>query len=137
MILLDTDVMIDVLRAYAPALKWLDNLGNAPVGLPGLVALELIQGCRNREEQRRVEKSLQNYKLFWPTAADSNRALHDFLRVHLKSGIGMIDTLIAATAIGLDVPLATFNARHYRMIRTLNARRVSSGVSGGVVAILT
>ncbi len=69
MILLDTDVMIDVLRAYAPALGWLDGLGNAPVGLPGLVALELVQGCRNREEQRRVEKSLQNYKLFWPTAA--------------------------------------------------------------------
>lgn len=119
MILLDTDVMIDVLRAYAPALGWLDGLGNAPVGLPGLVALELVQGCRNREEQRRVEKSLQNYKLFWPTAADSNRALHDFLRVHLKSGIGMIDTLIAETAIGLDVPLATFNDRHYRVIRTL------------------
>jgi predicted nucleic acid-binding protein len=119
MILLDTDIIVDVMRAYAPALAWLNSLDDAPVGLPGLVALELVQGCRNREEQRRVEKSLQKYQLFWPTAADSDRALHDFLRVHLKSGIGMIDTLIAQTAIGLGVPLATFNARHYRVIRAL------------------
>ncbi len=119
MILLDTDIMIDVLRAYVPALGWLDGLGDTAVGLPGLVALELVQGCRNRAEQRRVEKALQDYKLFWPTAADSDRALHAFLRVHLKSGIGMIDTLIAETATGLGVPLATFNARHYRVMRTL------------------
>ena len=50
MILLDTDILIDVLRAHAPALHWLEGLGDAPVGLPGLVALELVQGCRNRHE---------------------------------------------------------------------------------------
>lgn len=119
MILLDTDVMIDVLRAHAPALAWLSSLGNAPIGLPGLVALELVQGCRNRAEQQRVEKVLKDHKLYWPTAADSDRALHDFLRLHLKGGIGVNDTLIAETAIGLNVPLATFNVRHYRSIRSL------------------
>jgi predicted nucleic acid-binding protein len=123
MILLDTDVMIDVLRAYAPALAWLNGLGDAPVGLPGLVALELVQGCRNRVEQQRIEKLLTPFKLYWPTAADSDRALHDFLRLHLKGGIGLLDTLIAETAIGLGVPLATFNARHYRAIRTLTTQQ--------------
>lgn len=120
MILLDTDILIDVLRAHAPALHWLEGLGDAPVGLPGLVALELVQGCRNRHEQWRVENAIRKYQLFWPTAGDSDRALRSFSSVHLKSGIGILDALIAETAIGLGVPLATFNARHYRVLRTLS-----------------
>lgn len=119
MILLDTDILVDVLRAHAPALHWLEGLNDSPVGLPGLVALELVQGCRNRSEQHRVEKAIHKYQLFWPTSADSGRALHSFTLVHLKSGIGILDTLIAETAIGLGAPLATFNARHYRVFRNL------------------
>jgi predicted nucleic acid-binding protein len=53
--LLDTDVMIDVLGGFAPALTWLGTLGYAPIGLPGLVAMELLQGCRNLMDQNRLE----------------------------------------------------------------------------------
>lgn len=119
MILLDTDVLVDVLRAHAPALTWLKRLDGTVVGLPGLVALDKLQGCRNRQEQQRVEKAIEKYQLFWPTAADGDRALHTFSLVHLKSGIGILDALIAETAVGLGAPLATFNARHYRVIRAL------------------
>ena len=52
MILIDTDVMVDIMRRYAPAVAWLDSLGSETTGLPGLVAMELLQGCRNREEQQ-------------------------------------------------------------------------------------
>jgi len=45
MILLDTDVMIDVLRGYDPAVTWLQRLQYQEIGLPGLVAMELLQGC--------------------------------------------------------------------------------------------
>lgn len=50
MLLLDTDVMIDVLRGYDPALEWLRSLADEMIGLPGFVAMELLQGCRNRQE---------------------------------------------------------------------------------------
>jgi predicted nucleic acid-binding protein len=36
MILLDTDVMIDVLRRYPPAVAWLESLGNEEIRLPVL-----------------------------------------------------------------------------------------------------
>ena len=62
MILLDTDVLIDVLRAPPPALAWLHRLDEAVIGLPGLVAVALIQGCRNRREQQRVEKEIEKYQ---------------------------------------------------------------------------
>jgi len=56
MVLLDTDVAIDVLRNHAPARTWLQGLGAAPVGLPGFVVMELLQGCQNKAEQQRVEQ---------------------------------------------------------------------------------
>jgi len=58
MILLDTDVMIDVLRKYPLAISWLNELESEMIGIPGLVAMELLQGCRNREEQKLVENTL-------------------------------------------------------------------------------
>jgi hypothetical protein len=52
--LLDTDVTIDLLRDHPPAVAWISGLGSAPIGLPGLVAMELLQGCKNQGEQRRL-----------------------------------------------------------------------------------
>jgi len=50
MILLDTDIMIDLLRNYPPAVVWLRSLGDEEIALPGFVVMELIQGCRNKAE---------------------------------------------------------------------------------------
>jgi predicted nucleic acid-binding protein len=51
MILLDSDVMIDLLRQHPPATQWFDTLGeDVEVVLPGYVVMELIQGCRNKME---------------------------------------------------------------------------------------
>lgn len=55
MILLDTDVMIDLLRQYPPPMRWLDALDEEEeIALPGFVVMELVQGCRSKREQRRL-----------------------------------------------------------------------------------
>ena len=51
--LLDSDVMVDVLRNHPPAVAWLNGLSSTPVSLPGIVAMELLQGCPNLAEQQR------------------------------------------------------------------------------------
>src|SRR5215471_11635984 len=99
--LLDTDVMVDFLRGYPPAVAWLTALP-PPVGLPGIVAMELIQGCRNLAEQQRVEKELKRFALYWPTAADCLRAYHDFAAYHLSQALGLLDAFIAHSAVGLN-----------------------------------
>ncbi len=119
MLLLDTDVMIDVMRRYQPALVWLQESAVAPIALPGLVAMELIQGCRRRDEQQRIENGLRRYPLYWPMQTDCTRALADFSNFHLSHGLGLLDALIAETAVGLNLPLVTFNEKHYRVISNL------------------
>jgi predicted nucleic acid-binding protein len=48
--------MIDILRGHLPALQWLKSLGGEEIGLCGIVVMELIQGCQNQGEIRKLEK---------------------------------------------------------------------------------
>src|SRR4030065_2882911 len=96
---LDTAVMIDVLRKHSPAVAWLQASPTEELGLPGLVVMELLQGCRTLGEQQRVEALLRPYILYWPTQTDCARALADFTAYHLSQNLGVLDSLIAGRAI--------------------------------------
>jgi predicted nucleic acid-binding protein len=108
--------MIDVLRRYPPALTWLESLGDEELLLPGFVVMELLQGCRNKAEQEKLEEELQPYAVTWPSAETCNEARAAFANVHLSHGLGLLDALIGQTAVALQVPLCTFNDKHYAAI---------------------
>ena len=119
MILLDTDVMVDLLRQYPPAVAWLDSLGEEEIVLPGFVVMELIQGCRTRAEQEKVERELGAYSVAWPSPGTCDEALSVFARYRLSHGLGILDALIGQIAVALDLPLYTFNQKHYAPIPNL------------------
>lgn len=115
MLLLDTDVLIDVQRGHEPAVAWLASLPERP-SVPGIVAMELIQGASNARQVREALKLVAPLPNVWPTEADCGRALSDFAAYHVSQGLGLLDALIAACAIGKAATLCTFNARHYRSV---------------------
>ncbi len=54
MYVLDTDILIDVLRGHKPAIAWFTTLSELP-SVSGFVVMELIQNCQNKQEvQRRI-----------------------------------------------------------------------------------
>lgn len=120
--LLDTDIMIDILRGYEPALKWLGTLEDAP-GLPGFVVMELMLGCRNKQEMNSLQSRLSSFSIHWPTQADFDRALSAFSVVRLSHGLGILDVLIGECAIGLDASLCTFNVKHFEALADLTTKQ--------------
>jgi hypothetical protein len=78
--LLDTDVLIDIQREYAPALTWFATLTELPT-VPGLVVMELIQDAQNAHQVRQALRLVAPLPVVWPTAADCQRALTDFMRI--------------------------------------------------------
>ncbi len=117
MILLDTDVLIDLLRRYTPAVEWFAALpDDEEIVVPGFVVMELIQGCRDKPEQDRVQRVLAFCGVVWPSATDCDKALALFATYHLSHNAGLLDALIGQTAVALGVPLRTFNQRHYGFI---------------------
>jgi predicted nucleic acid-binding protein len=115
MLVLDTDVLIDVQRGHTAALAWFASLADLP-SVPGLVVMELIQGAQNSRQVRDVLRLTAPLPIVWPTTADCQRALADFTAFHLSQGLGLLDALIAFIAVGLSADLCTFNDKHYRIV---------------------
>lgn len=113
--ILDTDVLIDFQRSRPGAKAWLRSLSGSPM-ICGISALELIQDSRNTFHVSMALRLLRPFQVVWPTAADGERALELFGYLHLSHGIDLTDTLIASCAMGLGVPLATCNVKHFRAI---------------------
>lgn len=120
--LLDTDVLIDVLRGHPPAVEWFAGLLQLPA-VPGYVVMELIQDADNSDRIRKALKLVEPLPVVWPTPAQCDRALDDLRELHLSHGLGLIDALIAACAVGHDASLLTFNTKHYRMLSELSVRQ--------------
>jgi len=83
------------------------------------VVMELLQDARDAHETRRSLKLVAPFAIVWPSEADCARALSDFTAYHLSHGLGLLDSLIAACAIGRSATLYTFNARHYQAVPDL------------------
>jgi predicted nucleic acid-binding protein len=113
--LLDTDVLIDIQRGYAPALAWFTGITELP-SIPGLVVMELIQDAQNMQQVRRALRLVAPLPIIWPTEVDCERALSDFTAYHLSHSLGLIDVMVGACAVGLSATLCTFNVKHYRVI---------------------
>jgi predicted nucleic acid-binding protein len=118
MLILDTDVLIDIQRGNIPAINWFAGLPELPV-VPGFVAMELMQDAQNSDQIRQVQQLIAPLTIVWPSTIDCNLALQLFSRLHLSHRLGLIDSLIAATALGHNATLCTFNLKHYRNIEEL------------------
>ncbi len=118
MLILDTDILIDVQRGHAAALVWFAGLTDLP-SVRGLVVMELIQGAQDARQVREALRLTAPLPVVWPTTADCQRALADFTAFHLSHGLGLLDALIAAIAVGLSAELCTFNDKHDRIVPSL------------------
>ena len=109
--LLDTVVIVDVLRKYAPALDWLKD--QPEPGITSVVWMEIIEGAWDRAAQEEAVKVLRDFELVPIMQQDLDWAVRQMLKYQLSHQIGMADALIAAVSHRLDIPLYTPNLKHY------------------------
>jgi len=121
-VMLDTDVLIEVLRGRAQTGNWLRSLGARRIGISVLTRLEILQGAQNRREQTLLAREMNRYTLIHLEHADSEAALDWFESFHLSHSVGIMDCLIAAAALRLGVPLYSFNLKHYSALAGLDVR---------------
>ncbi len=122
MVLVDTDVVVDCLRGTAPSREWLQRTSTEALGLPGVVAMELLIGCRNRTEIQHLQKFLDTFSIVWPDASEFARAYELLAEHRLTSGLGIPDCLVAAMALVRKARLYTFNSKHFRVIPGVDAQ---------------
>lgn len=112
--LLDTSVLIDVLRGSERAVHWLAALEDLP-SCSELTRAEVLRGVRSAERSP-TERLLGSLR--WvPLDESISRRAGELGRQYRRShpGLSIVDCVIAATAQLLDADLATGNVRHYPM----------------------
>jgi predicted nucleic acid-binding protein len=114
---LDTTVLIDVLRGDEAAVAWLSGREEVPV-CSEVTRAEVLRGARSAE--RAATERLLNALRWIPVDERVSRRAGELGRQHRRSHvIAVADLLIAATAMELDATLATANTRHFPMFPRL------------------
>jgi len=114
-ILCDSNVIIDCINHRQ---KTIDDIQ----GIIGSIAIsivtefEVIAGAKDGMMQKRFEKLLNHYIVISLDSDISFLAINLYKKYRLSHGLDMPDSLIAATAIELDIPLFTYNVKDFRYI---------------------
>lgn len=118
-VLLDTSVVIDVLRAHPAAAAYVKSLGSVPI-CSEITRVEVVRGLRSR--QRDTAQALFR-ALDWAILDEviAQRA-GELGRIYRRShqGLSSVDLVIAATAQETGLPLATMNLKHFPMFKGLH-----------------
>lgn len=109
--------MIDAGRKIREAVERLDQEEQTSVlGTSIVVQMELIVGCRNKEEWNKLNRFLKRFQIVGLSEAIGNKSIELLSRYHLSHGLLIPDSLIAATALAMDVSLLSKNQKDYRFM---------------------
>jgi predicted nucleic acid-binding protein len=112
--LLDTSVLVDLWREHPPAMTWAAAHRDLAIGIHVLVEMELVEGARNNQELAQLRHLLNDYEVVFLTPADCAWASAQHRQFRLSHGVGLLDALIASSAVRLNVPLYTLNLKHFQ-----------------------
>ncbi len=114
----DTCVLIDFVNGRSQSLTQLNQQGAALFTNP-VIELELLQGARNKNEMRYLEKELGMFRqLDMPPA--TFQVARELIKIYaLSHGLRLADALIAATTLIYELKLFTFNRNDFKFIPEL------------------
>jgi predicted nucleic acid-binding protein len=119
-VLLDTSIIIDILRGSQPALEYARRLTEPPT-CSEITRVEVLRGLRS--DERRATERLFGTLRWAPVDESVARRAGELGRRYRRShrGLATADLIIAASAIELGLELATLNVRHFPMVPDLAA----------------
>lgn len=118
----DTDVLIWTLRGNVKAATAIDDCEERYIS--AITYMELLQGARNKAEQKTIKDFLSGLG-FQTLPVNENislRAMVFMEEFYLKSGLGLADALIFATACEHSMTLCSANKKHFKNIESLSTQ---------------
>ncbi len=117
--LVDTDVLVWVLRGNTHAARAVDDVADRAVS--AVTYMELLQGARDKRDLRAIKRFLSDlgFRMLPLSENIGHRASVYVEEYGLSAGLCPADALIAATAVEADEPLLSANRKHYKPIAEL------------------
>ena len=114
-LLLDSDVLIDVLRRQPLAVAYLRGLPSVPL-LSVVVVAELFSGVRDGKERDELEDFIATAQILPVSTAIAVQAGLFRQQYRASHRPELPDMLIAATALAHNATLVTLNGKHFPML---------------------
>lgn len=106
MLLLDTNILIDVLRGEATALAWLEQQESPRISV--ITWIEVLVGCRDGERE-----AVQSWLEGFPRLTLDDAISRETVRLRQQHGLNVPDAINLATAHCAQLTLATRNSRDF------------------------
>jgi predicted nucleic acid-binding protein len=121
MIVVDTNVLVDVLRGVPSSVEALERYADDEIVIPSMVRFEVLAGAKPAEMGAITD--LLDACIDAPVDASIADQAATLARRYMRShsGIDPIDFVVAATARLLDAQLVTRNVKHFPMFSRLKA----------------
>jgi len=118
----DTDIFIWVQRGNAKAAALID--GTKDRFLSVQTYMELLQCAKDKQQLRLVKRFISDFRFSVLPLTENigHRALVYVEEYGLSYGMRAGDAIIAATASENNMPLATSNAKHFKVVKELELK---------------
>ena len=110
--LLDTSIVVDLLRAYPKAVEWFETATD--LSIPRAAILEILEGAQDSKRQRQAIALIKRLEFTEHAEADLVSATMLLSSFGLSHGVDAFDCMIAATSQRLNAPVLTRNLKHFR-----------------------
>lgn len=122
MILLDTNILIEVFKGNAAIIDSVSNAGPENLSLSSITVMELYYGALNKLELQRIRKHLAAFRIVHISTAISETATLLIERYAKSHNLQIPDALIAATALEIHSELLTLNVKDFQFISGLSLK---------------
>ena len=118
MILLDTNVLIEILKGNEKTIQKVESL-NSALYISSITVMELYYGAINKPEVKKLEKFMTLFTVVHIDTEMSIRSI-ELIKTYAKShSLDIPDSLIAATALEKEVTLFTYNTKDFKYISNI------------------
>ena len=124
MIVLDTNILVEILRKNDRGKQWLDFLKTKSITFTSISSYELFLGAKlsskQNENMQAVQKLVQKYAIL-PFSVKSSYIAGELQAKLQNQGnkIDLRDLYIAAIALEHHLPVATDNIKHFNHVENL------------------
>jgi predicted nucleic acid-binding protein len=119
LILVDTNIVIEVLKNNKDIIQKIKSIGVEWIALSSVTVMELYYGALNKAELKNIKEYVKAFEIIQINENISQFAI-DLIEKYAKShNLNLPDALIAATSIKHHLKLFTLNTKDFRYIKDL------------------
>jgi len=117
-IVLDTNILIEILKNNKNTIQEVEQYNIHHISI--ISAMELFYGAFNKAELQKLKKFIELFNVIPLDEKISHIAVNLVYEYSKSHSLDIPDSLIAATAINVKLPLLSYNKKDFRFIEDLN-----------------